>query len=219
MLRTYLFKISLATWFTLWSPLLLIGLVSKKLTIKFVTADARGVLWLARIVAGIRWKLHGTVKPGRIVASKHMSILEIAVLETTFPNMFFIIKRELLWIPIYGWAFWRMGFIGVNRSRGATNMKILAERVNARIKMGQTLVIFPEGTRAKPGQGVTLRRGLLFIAEAAKIPILPVGTDSGIYWPKRGRMQPGVANVWIEPELPYNASLDELAAAIALHSA
>lgn len=64
-----------------------------------------------------------------IIAAKHMSILEIAILSTRVPNYFFIIKRELLWIPIYGWAFWRMGLQGVNRARGATNMHKLTSAV------------------------------------------------------------------------------------------
>ena len=84
---------------------------------------------------------------------------------------------------------------------------------------GQVLIIFPEGTRAKPGQKVKLKRGLLFLAHELKLPILPVGTDAGLYWPKRGRVHSGTANVWFEPMLPCNASLDEIADAINRHSA
>jgi 1-acyl-sn-glycerol-3-phosphate acyltransferase len=226
MLKTILFRVSLSLWFAAWAPLLLIGLISKKLNHKFVMADARGVLWLARIITGIRYEIidmvpgrNGKIDPKTIVASKHMSILEIAILATNYKNMFFIIKRELLWIPIYGWAFWRMGFIGVNRSKGTTNMKILAERAADKINKGETLVIFPEGTRTKPGYGVHLRRGLLFIAAAAKIPIQPVGTDAGLFWPKRGRMRGGTARVWLESVLPFDSTLDEIAESIARHSA
>ena len=226
MFRTILFKIALALWFVAWSPILLIGLISSKLSRLFVIQDALGVIWLARVITGIKYELIDTV-PGRntkinlnsIIASKHMSILEVAVLMTNYRNAFFIIKRELMMIPIYGWAFWRMGFIGVNRKKGATNMKFLAERAAMKIRRGMTLVIFPEGTRAKPGQGVNLKRGLLFIAETAKIPIQPVGADTGIYWPKKGRMHSGVAHVWLEQPLPHDAPLDEIAKSIARHSA
>ncbi len=235
MFKTIVFKIALGIYFTLWSPLLLIGLVSKKLSRKFVFADAAGVLVLARLICGIKYKVHypETEENGipklpdnlqrldgkAIVAAKHMSILEIAVISKVMPNTFFIMKRELLWIPIYGWAFWRCGMLGVNRAKGKTNMKKLADDVEQRVLDGYTLVIFPEGTRAKPGERIPLKRGLLMLAYTLKLPILPIGTDAGLYWPKRGRMNSGTANVWFEPLLPCNASLDEISDAINRHSA
>ena len=235
MFRTILFKITLGIYFTLWSPLLLIGLVSSKLSHKLVFADAAGVLVLARIIGGIKYRVHypKTEENGipampngnkrldgkAIIAAKHMSILEIAVISKVVPDTFFILKRELLWIPIYGWAFWRCGMLGVNRARGKTNMKKLADDVEKRVLNGGTLVIFPEGTRAKPGEHIPLKRGLLLLAHTLKLPILPVGTDAGLYWPKRGRIHTGTANVWFEPLLPCNASLDEISEAINRHSA
>ena len=234
MFRTVIFKILLGLYFVLWSPILLIGLISKPLNRFFVLTCASGVLVLARLVAGIKYVIHyppveengvpvapnGNIRlDGKsIIAAKHMSILEIAVLSTHVPNSFFIIKRELLWIPIYGWAFWRMGLQPVNRARGATNMKKLTHAVAKKIMDGQNLIIFPEGTRAKPGQHIPLRRGLLFLAHELKLPILPVGTDAGVYWPKHGKMRSGTAHIWFEPMLPCNASLDEISEAINLHS-
>ncbi|MCQ2598753.1 MAG: 1-acyl-sn-glycerol-3-phosphate acyltransferase, partial [Alphaproteobacteria bacterium] len=73
--------------------------------------------------------------------------------------------------------------------------------------------------RTKPGHPVPLKRGLLFLAHQLKLPILPVGTDTGLYWPKHGRMHSGTANIWFEPMLPCNASLDEINNAINKHSA
>lgn len=235
MLRTILFKIILALYFLLWSPLLLIGLVNKRLNDFFVVTDARGVLLLARWIAGIKYQIHYPateengvpVKPNEnirldgkaIIAAKHMSILEIAILSTNIPNSFFIIKRELLWIPIYGWAFWRMGLQPVNRTRGKTNMNKLANAVAKKIMNGQVLIIFPEGTRVKPGARPALKRGLLYLAHQLKLPIMPVGTDAGVYWPKHGKMRHGTANVYFEPLLPCNASLDEIRDAINAHSA
>lgn len=235
MLRTIIFKIILAIYFVLWVPFLLVGLLNKRVNDFFVLTDARGVLVLARWIAGIRYKIHYPlteengvpVKPNEnlrldgkaIIAAKHMSILEIAILATNIPKSFFIIKRELLWIPIYGWAFWRMGLQPVNRARGKTNMNKLANAVAKKIMNGQVLVIFPEGTRVKPGARPALKRGLLYLAHQLKLPIMPVGTDAGVYWPKRGKMRPGTANVYFEPLLPCNASLDEIHDAINEHSA
>ncbi len=235
MLRTILFKFLLALWFVLWSPLLLVSLIDKRLCRATVLACARGVLWLARIIVGIKYQVHYPAREENgipvapngnerndgkaIVAAKHMSILEIAILANHIPNSFFIIKRELMWIPIYGWAFWRMGFQAVNRTSGATNMQKLTDAVAEKIMNKMILIIYPEGTRVKPGARPRLKRGLLFIAENLKLPILPVGTDAGLYWPKRGRMKPGTANVYFEPVLPCTASLAEISEAINRHSA
>ena len=234
MLKTIIFKLLLLAWFIIWAPLLIIGLISAKLERTFVVADAWGVLGLARIIGGIKYKIHyppvtengipfrhniNTRLDGRaIIASKHMSVLEVAILITHIPNAFFIIKRELLWIPIYGWAFWRIGLLGVNRKRGKTNMKMLAHDVTKRIMDGMTLIIFPEGTRVSPNQNIPLKHGLLFLASQLKLPIMPVGADTGLYWPKRGKIKSGTANIYFEPELPSTASVEEIQAAINRHS-
>lgn len=235
MLRTILFKFFLYIWFLMWCPFLLIGLISSKLERKFIYADAWGVLFLTRVIAGIKYQIHypSTNEEGiplkhninkrldgrTIIASKHMSMLEVAILVTHVPNYFFIMKRELLWIPIYGWAFWRIGLIGVNRTRGATNMNILAECVTKNIMKGMTLIIFPEGTRVAPKKRIPLKRGLLFLASHLKLPITPVGVDTGVYWPKRGKMKSGTTQMYFENELPASASLEEIQEAINRHSA
>ena len=234
MLRSFIFKILLYIWFLIWTPLLIVGLISSKLERKIVLADAWGVLYLVRVICGVKYEIYYPQKnengipfkqninsrlDGRtIIASKHMSVMEVAILFTHVPNCFFILKRELLWIPIYGWAFARIGLIGVNRARGRTNMKALIHRVTKKIMDGMTLIIFPEGTRVKPNEKVPLKRGLMFIAEQLKLPITPVGVDTGLYWPKRGRIRPGTTKVYFEPELPSTASLDEIHEAINKHS-
>ena len=197
-------------------------------------AETMGVLYLARRIAGITYRVHYPLleengiptKPNAntrldgkaIIAAKHMSILEVAMLFMTVPNSFFILKRELLWIPVYGWAFWRVGFIGINRTRGRTNMRKLVTRVANKIMNGYNLVIYPEGTRVMPGQHPALKRGLMFLAHELKLPIMPAGTDAGTYWPKHGKMQSGVANLYFEPLLPSTANLEEIHTAINRHS-
>ncbi len=234
-IRTILFKILLPIYYLIWMPLILIGIPIRRVNNWMILTCAYGVLVLARVVIGIKYVVHYPpreengipaapnenvrVDGKAIIAAKHMSILEIAILSHVVPNAFFIIKRELMWIPIYGWAFWRMGLQPVNRTRGATDMRKLTDAVTKKIMDGRTLIIFPEGTRVKPGVRVPLRRGLLFIAHELKLPILPVGTDAGLYWPKHGWMHSGTANVYFEPLLPCNASLDEISAAINRHSA
>lgn len=235
MLRTIIFKFILFGWFLICSPFLILGLISSKLERAFIYMDACGVLFLTRVIAGIRYEIHYPLNnedgipfkhninqrlDGRsIIAAKHMSMLEVAILVKHVPNYFFIMKRELLWIPIYGWAFARIGLIGVNRKPGATNMNQLAERVTKNIMNGLTLIIFPEGTRVAPKARPQLKRGLLFLASHLKLPITPVGADTGLYWPKRGKIKPGTTNIYFENELPSTASLAEISEAINRHSA
>lgn len=226
-MRTLLFKIVLAIWFVAWAPFLIISLVSRKLCRKLMLWDAGGVLFWARVITGIKCQINDspygpTWKPSKyqpIIASKHMSILEVAMLVTHVPNCFFIIKKQLMYIPVYGWAFWRMGLQAIDRTRGATNMKILAGRVEKKINDGMTLIIYPEGTRAMPGKPMPLKRGLLFLAGELKLPIQPVGTDAGLYWDRTGKTHPGTANLYFEPILPHDAALDEIYDAINRHSA
>lgn len=235
MFRTIIFKIILAIYFVIWSPILLVGLISKKLTSRFIITDAKGVLFLLRSICGVKYKIFypPTEENGipatpndnirydgkAIIASKHMSTMEVAILVTNIQNPFFILKRELLWIPVYGWAFWRMGMQPVNRTRGATNMKKLTAAVANKIMNGQTLIIFPEGTRVKPGNKVALKRGLMFLAQTLKLPIIPVGTDTGVYWPKHGRIRSGIATMHFEPVIASTSSLEEIHEAINRHSA
>ncbi|MBO7053529.1 MAG: 1-acyl-sn-glycerol-3-phosphate acyltransferase [Alphaproteobacteria bacterium] len=234
MLKTWLFKFILAIWFLLWVPVLFVGLISSKLERFLLRTDAWGVLVLTRIIAGIKYEIHypmtqengipfehniNTRLDGRtIIASKHMSILEIAILFTHIPNSVFIMKRELLWLPFYGWAFARIGLIGVNRKRGATNMKKLAHTVTKKIMDGMTLIIFPEGTRVAPNTNARVKGGLLFIAQQLKLPITPVGVDTGLYWPKRGKIKSGTAHIYFEPEIPSSSSAEEVQIAINKHS-
>jgi 1-acyl-sn-glycerol-3-phosphate acyltransferase len=204
-------------WLLCLAPFFVIALPSRKLTRGMITIAVRGIAWLAKVITGIRYILRPSsfvLRPSSIIAAKHMSWLEIIAIYLTVPNCFFILKRELTWIPILGWSFLRAGFIPVNRASGATNMANLAAVVKRRIDAGGTLVIFPEGTRTRPGHPIKLKRGLLFIAETLKLPIQPVATDAGLYWPKHGPMKPGIANVWFENLLPYDASIDDVYRAI-----
>lgn len=235
MIKTILFKFAMFIWLVIMSPIMVIALVSEKFTLSVVQIATLGVLWLARIIAGIRYEIHypalsengipvipnenNRVDGKAIIAAKHMSTLEVAILKTHIPNSFFIVKRELFWIPVVGWSFWRMGLQPINRDRGATNMKKLLNEVAKKIMDGRILIIFPEGTRTSVGQKVKLKRGLLFIAESLKLPIYPVGTDTGLYWPKKGRMKGGTAHLYFEKILPCSASLPEIAESIARHSA
>ena len=225
MLRTILLNITFFIWMLFMTPFVFIGLINERLLRVVAKIIVVGLFAMARIIGGIKWKVHNAryafvaLNKKPIIASKHMSLLETGFLVAYIPNSTFIIKRELMWIPIYGWAFWRLGMVPVNRKPGATNMNKLVVSAKSAIEKGRNLIIFPEGTRVKPGEGVRVRGGILHLARALDMPILPVGTDAGLYWPKRGAVKPGTANIYFEELLPANATADEIATAIGRHSA
>lgn len=234
MLKKIVLYFVLFFWFLIWAPFLFIGLIDVSLERKISVLLAKYTLVVIRLVAGIKYELHypmtnengipfkhniNTRLDGRaIIASKHMSALETIILFRHIPNAFFILKRELLWIPFYGWTFARLGFIGINRKRGKTNMKTLTTNVMKKVMDSMTLIIFPEGTRVAPNQKIPLKRGLTFLASELKLPITPVGVDTGLYWPKKGKIKSGTTHIYFENELPSTASLEEIQEAINRHS-
>lgn len=234
MLKKIVLYFVLFFWFLIWAPFLFIGLIDVSLERKISVLLAKYTLVVIRLVAGIKYELHypmtnengipfkhniNTRLDGRaIIASKHMSALETIILFRHIPNAFFILKRELLWIPFYGWTFARLGFIGINRKRGKTNMKTLTTNVMKNVMDSMTLIIFPEGTRVAPNQKIPLKRGLTFLASELKLPITPVGVDTGLYWPKKGKIKSGTTHIYFENELPSTASLEEIQEAINRHS-
>ena len=175
MLKKIVLYFVLFFWFLIWAPFLFIGLIDVSLERKISVLLAKYTLLVIRLVAGIKYELHypmtnengipfkhniNTRLDGRaIIASKHMSAIETIILFRHIPNAFFILKRELLWIPFYGWTFARLGFIGINRKRGKTNMKTLTTNVMKNVMDSMTLIIFPEGTRVAPNQKIPLKIG------------------------------------------------------------
>ncbi|MFC3569996.1 lysophospholipid acyltransferase family protein [Paracoccus simplex] len=153
-------------------------------------------LWLdqmlgaARVILGVRIEYRGTPPAGDcIVASKHQSFLDILALARACPRRAFVMKREVLRVPIMGWFARKVGCIPIDRSRGKEAMKrIIAEVEAARARpegLGQ-LIIYPEGTRTRPGHRLPYKHGAGTIQRATGLTIQPVAVNCGMFWPKRG---------------------------------
>lgn len=207
-MRSLITKLMVFVWFVICSPFLAVSVVTVGTTRFMMHFICAGVICILRIFGGIKIKIEGDVPTSGIVASKHMSAIEVPVLFNLMPNSFFVLKRELMWIPIYGWAFWRSGMLPVNRAKGATDMRKLADKAGREMASGRIMVIFPEGTRVKVGDGSKFKRGLLFIAEHTKAEITPVGLNTGLFWGKGGAVKPGVAVFKIGSALPADSSLE-----------
>ncbi len=153
-------------------------------------------LWLgqmlgaARVILGVRVEYRGTPPAGDcIVASKHQSFLDILALAHACPRRAFVMKREVLRVPIMGWFARKVGSIPIDRARGKEAMKqIIAEVEAARARPGGLgqLIIYPEGTRTRPGQRLPYKHGAGTIQRATGLTIHPVAVNCGLFWPKRG---------------------------------
>lgn len=154
-------------------------------------------------------------KNGYIIASKHQSAMETLLFHAIIPNAFVVLKRELMWIPIAGLYALRTGCVPIDRKGGAKTMRQMLSRVDANLKQGMNLIIFPEGTRTKPGERKPYSPGVALLYEQCQVPVVPVALNTGYVWPKnKTRKYPGTVTVQflkpIEPGLHKRAFLSEL---------
>lgn len=186
---------------------------------------ARWFLCWLRLCCGVRYQFndpHGVLsaidKPV-IFASRHESAWETIAFTALLPDTAIILKRVLLWIPIYGWYAWRAGMIAINRSGGSKTMRQMISQAKLRQSQGYHLLIFPEGTRARPGEVLPIQPGVAALAKQLDCPVVPIALQSGHCWPKKRLvLQPGVVRVKVQ--LPLQTGdrqelLRQLKAAIA----
>jgi 1-acyl-sn-glycerol-3-phosphate acyltransferase len=145
-------------------------------------------LALLRIVCGITVEWRGLEKIPRgavLVASKHQSVWETFALLTVFPEPTFILKRELLWIPLYGWCANRAGMIPVDRGGGKAVLVAMTARAREALLNGRQIIVFPEGTRRPPGAEPKYKFGIAHLYAEGVAPCVPIALNSGLFWPRR----------------------------------
>lgn len=138
-----------------------------------------------------------------IIASKHQSTWETLAFALLFPNAAIVLKRELLFIPVVGWAMARAGHIGVERGDGAAALRGLVRRAKAAIAEGRSILIYPEGTRTPVGSQKPYQVGTAALYRQLGVPVVPVALNSGLFWGRRKFIKrPGVIDVEILPAIP-----------------
>jgi len=149
-----------------------------------------------------------------IIYSKHQSTWETFYLQVLFAPQCQVIKRELLFIPFFGWAFTLLAPIAIDRSKGREAMAQVIEQGRERLKDGVWILIFPEGTRIEPGQRKPFHRGGATLAHNTGSALLPVAHNAGLYWPNRRFLKyPGTIRMVIgEPLTPAGLEVEELTA-------
>jgi 1-acyl-sn-glycerol-3-phosphate acyltransferase len=175
--------------------------------VEIAKAWGRVNLVLLRWVVGIRIEVRGAEKipkGGLIVAAKHQSAWETFVLVTLFDNPLYIVKRELMWIPIFGWLMAKGRMVPVDRSAGSQALIAMAERARIEIGRGRQLIIFPEGTRRPAGAEPRYKYGVAHLYAAEGVPCVPIALNSGLFWPRRSILRhPGTVLVEVlDPIMP-----------------
>jgi len=174
---------------------------------------ARTNIWLLRHVCRIEVDFRGREKIPRgalLVASKHQSMWETFALLMVFDDPAYILKRELIFIPFFGWYAWKAGMISVNRGRGAQALVDMTVGARAALARGRQIIIFPEGTRRAPGAEPSYRYGVVHLYAETGVPCVPLALNSGLFWPRRSfRRYPGT--VVVEVLDPIAPGLDKQA--------
>ena len=169
-------------------------------------AWARSSIWLMRVICNTRVEYRGLEKIPKgplIVASKHQSMWETFALLQFFDQPLFIVKRELKWIPFFGWYLMKSNMIGVDRSAGGRALLAMARRAGEEVRRGRQLIIFPEGTRTAVDAPPHYKTGVAQIYVDCGVTCMPVALNSGLFWPRRTFMRyPGTLVVEFLDPLP-----------------
>jgi 1-acyl-sn-glycerol-3-phosphate acyltransferase len=172
---------------------------------RVIAGWSRLVICLARSILGIGWRIEGAEHlPSRpaVILAKHQSAWETMAFQLIFPPQVHVLKRELLWIPFFGWGLALMSPIAINRSRGVAALRAIAKKGRERLEQGFWVVVFPEGTRVRPGERRPYQLGGAWLAAEAGAPVVPVAHNAGLVWPRNAFLKrPGTVTVRIGPTI------------------
>jgi 1-acyl-sn-glycerol-3-phosphate acyltransferase len=172
---------------------------------RLISAWSRMVVWLAWLLCGIRWKIEGRKhlpdEPA-VILSQHQSAWETLAYQEIFPPQVLVLKRELLWIPFFGWGLALMSPIAIDRARGTAALREMARKGRERLAQGFWVVIFPEGTRVAPGEKHAYHQGGAWLAVSCGVPVVPVAHNAGKLWPRNAFLKrAGTVTVRVGPPI------------------
>jgi 1-acyl-sn-glycerol-3-phosphate acyltransferase len=174
---------------------------------------AKSSILLMRLICDIKVEFRGVEKIPRgplIVASKHQSFWETFALLCFFEAPFFVLKRQLMFIPVFGQFLIKTDMIAIDRSKGRRALLEVLRRAGEQVRHGRQFVIFPEGTRRPPGAPPQYKGGVGMIYSECGVPCLPVALNSGLFWPRRTFMRyPGTLVVEFLDPIPPGLKREE----------
>ncbi|MCB1741748.1 MAG: 1-acyl-sn-glycerol-3-phosphate acyltransferase [Gammaproteobacteria bacterium] len=174
----------------------------------FIVAWCRFVRAWLRICCGIRYEIEGLENVPEqpcVILSRHESAWETITLPIHFRPQTWVLKKELLKLPFFGWTVATLKPIAIDRRARRNALRQILEQGRERLAEGIWLVVFPEGTRVPPSRPVSFQKGGAVLAHHAGVPVLPIALDSGDYWPRNSFIKrPGTIRVRIGPCIPTN---------------
>lgn len=218
-LRSLVFQIvyysNLAFWMVLWLPSLALH---RRFALELGRQWGRTSLWWAEKICGLKHEFRGleNIPEGAvIVACKHQSVWDTFTLPLHFPDFSYILKRELIFLPFFGWYLLAAEQIAINRAEGGKLLPQLIAKAKILFQQGRQLFIFPEGTRRPAGAPAQYKFGVALIYRETNVPVVPVALNSGLFWARRAFLiRPGTAVMEflppIAPGLKPREFFDEL---------
>ena len=212
-LRSALFVVWMAATVVPWALLMLVLSIFVRGTALYwpTMRWLRMAVWGARVICGVKHRVHGLhhlptaaqSTAAVVLAAKHQSTWETFALPAIMPHpLAYVFKRELLYIPFFGWAMGRLDMIHIDRSKRAEAWSKVAAQGKRLAAEGIWVIMFPEGTRIPRGRQGTYKSGASRLAIASGVPIVPVAASSAKCWPRKSfLLRPGTIDVSIGPPI------------------
>lgn len=195
--------------------LLLLAWLPKRQLRRFSMIWVDVAIWLIRHLLGIEHRIIGAENIPQVPAvilSKHQSAWETIVLQRIFSWTSYVYKKELHWLPFFGWGLAVMPFVAIDRGAGKEALTQVATRGKQRLDEGYSIIIFPEGTRVPPGSHKRYKVGGAYLAAKCGVPAVPVALNSGEFWGRKAFLKrPGTVTVSIGPAIdPTGLSAEDI---------
>lgn len=206
-LRSLLFNGALTVWSAVILLVVLALLPFPRRVLQAVTRLwMRSLHWLLRVTVGLTHEVRGleNLPPGPVIlASKHQSAWDTTIFYCLLENPAYVLKKELLAIPIYGWYLQRTKMISIDREAGPSALRRMLRQAEEELGRGRPLVIFPEGTRVAPGERLPYHPGVAALYSRTGAAVVPVAVNSGLFWGRRSFLKrPGTIVIEMLPPLP-----------------
>jgi 1-acyl-sn-glycerol-3-phosphate acyltransferase len=158
-------------------------LLPRGATVWLARSWARATFWGLRVFAGIGFEIRGRPPKGPVlVAAKHMSMWDTLALYLVLDRPGIVLKRELLFVPFFGWFVWKAAAIPIDRGAAASALRKMSRAAKQVLDQGRPVLIFPEGTRKKPGAPSDYKPGVAGLYGLLDVACVPVALNSGLYW-------------------------------------
>lgn len=203
-LRTIAFRVvfyAISVLIVLGVPIAALG--GQRVVIAYANSWAWVHRWAMRAILGIRSRVEGQVPRGQhLYVAKHQAMYETVELQLILHSPAMVLKKELMRIPLWGWATTLYGSIVVDREASSKALRKLMHDARAARESGRSVIVYPEGTRVPPGETPPLRSGFAGLYKALDLPVVPIATDSGLLLPKKGAKRPGIVTFRIGETIP-----------------